>query len=85
MLLYVLSIIVPLQVPVSYREKQRSVHYYDASARAESTWACVDTSDLGALKESWWTDEADSTLLGYAEREVMGHQVSYSYQNSTAG
>ncbi|CDQ89116.1 unnamed protein product [Oncorhynchus mykiss] len=64
------------KVPVSYREKQRSVHYYDASARAESTWACVDTSDLGALKESWWTDEADSTLLGYAEREVMGHQIS---------
>ncbi|KAJ7996120.1 hypothetical protein DPEC_G00233780 [Dallia pectoralis] len=64
------------KVPVSYREKHRSVHYYDASLRAESTWACVDTSDLGAGTESWWTDETESTLLGYAEREVMGHQIS---------
>ncbi|XP_010897962.2 F-box only protein 40 [Esox lucius] len=64
------------KVPDSFREKHRSVHYYDASLRAESTWACVDTSDLGAGTESWWTDETESTLLGYAEREVMGHQIS---------
>lgn len=36
----------------------------------------MDTSDLGVNIESWFGDEAAATLLGYAEKEVMGHKVS---------
>uniref|UniRef100_A0A3Q3E3A8 F-box protein 40 n=1 Tax=Labrus bergylta TaxID=56723 RepID=A0A3Q3E3A8_9LABR len=38
----------------------------------------VDTSDLGANEEDWFTDEAAATLLGYAEEAVMGHKISVS-------
>lgn len=35
----------------------------------------MDTSDLGANEDDWLSDEASATLLGYAEKEVMGHKV----------
>uniref|UniRef100_A0A3B5AFR8 F-box only protein 40-like n=1 Tax=Stegastes partitus TaxID=144197 RepID=A0A3B5AFR8_9TELE len=38
----------------------------------------VDTSDLGANEENVFANEAAATLLGYAEREVMGHKISES-------
>uniref|UniRef100_A0A3B3YP63 F-box protein 40, tandem duplicate 2 n=1 Tax=Poecilia mexicana TaxID=48701 RepID=A0A3B3YP63_9TELE len=36
----------------------------------------VDTSDLGAGEDDWFGDEAEETLLGYAEMAVMGHKIS---------
>lgn len=62
------------QVPDSYHYKRR-VHLYDTAARAQSQPCSVDTSDLGVKEEDWYTDEAAATLLGYAEKEVMGHKV----------
>uniref|UniRef100_A0A3P8VEE0 F-box protein 40 n=1 Tax=Cynoglossus semilaevis TaxID=244447 RepID=A0A3P8VEE0_CYNSE len=38
----------------------------------------VDTSDLGSSEDLWFSEEDTSTLLGYAEREVMGHKISES-------
>lgn len=35
----------------------------------------MDTSDLTVTEEDWFSDEAAATLLGYAEKEVMGHKV----------
>ncbi|XP_047463478.1 F-box only protein 40-like [Mugil cephalus] len=65
------------KVPVSYHYRQR-VHLYDTAVRAQSEPRCVDTSDLGANEDDWFADEAAATLLGYAEREVMGHKISES-------
>lgn len=73
MLYIVLSLL--LKVPVSYHYRQR-VHLYDTAARAKSEPRCVDTSDLGVNEEEWFSDEATATLLGYAEKAVMGHKVS---------
>ncbi|XP_070773740.1 F-box only protein 40-like [Enoplosus armatus] len=63
------------KVPDSYHYKRR-IHLYDTAARAQSESRSVDTSDLGVNEEDWFTDEAAATLLGYAEREVMGHKIS---------
>ena len=48
---------------------------YDAAQRVQSEERSVDTSDLEVKEDDWHQDEADSTLLGYAELEVMGHKV----------
>lgn len=63
------------KVPDSYHYRRR-VHLYDTAARAQSETRSVDTSDLGAVEEDWFSEEAAATLLGYAEKEVMGHKVS---------
>ncbi|XP_041657330.1 F-box only protein 40-like [Cheilinus undulatus] len=63
------------KVPDSYHYRRR-VHLYDTAARAQSETRCVDTSDLGASEEDWFIDEAEATLLGYAEEAVMGHKIS---------
>uniref|UniRef100_A0A665TMY2 F-box only protein 40-like n=1 Tax=Echeneis naucrates TaxID=173247 RepID=A0A665TMY2_ECHNA len=65
------------KVPDSYHYRRR-VHLYDTAARAQSKPCGVDTSDLGANEDDWYSDEAAVTLLGYAEREVMGHKISES-------
>lgn len=41
----------------------------------------MDTSDLGVNEDDWYSDEAAATLLGYAEKEVMGHKVSQIFDN----
>lgn len=51
---------------------------WDAMARVKSEERTVDTSDLHANADDWHSDEAEATLLGYAELEVMGHKVSGS-------
>lgn len=61
------------KVPDSYHYRQR---VYDKPARVKTEPRSVDTSDLGATEEDWLSDEAEATLLGYAEKEVMGHKVS---------
>ncbi|XP_040006965.1 F-box only protein 40-like [Xiphias gladius] len=63
------------KVPDSYHYRRR-IHLYDTAARAQSEPCGVDTSDLGVNIESWFGDEAAATLLGYAEKEVMGHKIS---------
>uniref|UniRef100_A0A3B5A2C0 F-box only protein 40-like n=1 Tax=Stegastes partitus TaxID=144197 RepID=A0A3B5A2C0_9TELE len=63
--------------PVSFHYKRR-VHLYDTASRAQSETRSVDTSDLGANEENVFANEAAATLLGYAEREVMGHKISES-------
>ncbi|XP_040907605.1 F-box only protein 40-like [Toxotes jaculatrix] len=65
------------KIPDSYHYRRR-VHLYDTAARAQSEPRSVDTSDLGANEEDWFSDEAAATLLGYAEEEVMGHKISES-------
>ncbi|XP_051258005.1 F-box only protein 40-like isoform X1 [Dicentrarchus labrax] len=65
------------KVPDSYHYRQR-VHLYDTAARAQSEPRSVDTSDLGASEEDWFSDEAATTLLAHAEEEVMGHKISAS-------
>ncbi|XP_029704743.1 F-box only protein 40-like [Takifugu rubripes] len=65
------------KVPVSYHYKQR-LHLYDTAVRAQSESRSVDTSDLSVTEEDWFSDEAAATLLGYAEKEVMGHKISES-------
>ncbi|XP_068186529.1 F-box only protein 40-like [Antennarius striatus] len=65
------------KIPDSYHYRQR-VHLYDTCNRAQSEARSVDTSDLGATEEDWFVDEAEATLLGYAEKEVMGHKISVS-------
>uniref|UniRef100_A0A3Q3F6D0 F-box protein 40 n=1 Tax=Kryptolebias marmoratus TaxID=37003 RepID=A0A3Q3F6D0_KRYMA len=65
------------KVPESYRYKRR-IHLYDTAARVQTESRGVDTSDLGASEEDWCTDEAATTLLGYAEMTVMGHAISES-------
>lgn len=62
------------QVPDSYHYKRR-LHLYDTAARAQSESRSVDTSDLAVTEEDCFSDEAAATLLGYAEKEVMGHKV----------
>lgn len=62
------------KVPDSYHYRRR-VHLYDTAARAQSETRSVDTSDLGVPEEDWFSEEAAATLLGYAEKEVMGHKV----------
>lgn len=62
------------QVPDSYHYKRR-LHLYDTAARAQSESRSVDTADLAVTEEDWFSDEAAATLLGYAEKEVMGHKV----------
>ncbi|XP_070700053.1 F-box only protein 40-like [Pempheris klunzingeri] len=63
------------KVPDSYHYRQR-VHLYDMAGRAPSEDRTVDTSDLGSNEEDWFSDEAAVTLLGYAEKAVMGHKIS---------
>ncbi|KAM9348352.1 F-box only protein 40-like [Symphorus nematophorus] len=63
------------KVPVSYHYRQRA-HLYDTTTRVQTETRSVDTSDLGASEEDWFRDEAEATLLGYAEKEVMGHKIS---------
>ncbi|KAF7669088.1 hypothetical protein LDENG_00252010 [Lucifuga dentata] len=65
------------KVPDSYHYRQR-VHLYDTTARAPNETRSVDTSDLGVNEEDWFCDEAAATLLGYAEKDVMGHKISES-------
>ncbi|XP_023144568.2 F-box only protein 40-like [Amphiprion ocellaris] len=65
------------KVPVSYHYRRR-VHLYDTASRAQSETRSVDTSDLKANEENVFADEAATTLLGYAEQEVMGHKISES-------
>ncbi|XP_044079083.1 F-box only protein 40-like [Siniperca chuatsi] len=65
------------KIPDSYHYNQRA-HRYDMVARAQSEPRSVDTSDLGVNEEDWFCDEAAATLLGYAEKEVMGHKISKS-------
>ncbi|CAL8265650.1 unnamed protein product [Merluccius merluccius] len=73
---------IPLQslrsfkVPESYRYKRRVQMTYDATVRLKSEERAVDTSDLDIKEEDWHSDEAETTLLGYAELEVMGHKIS---------
>uniref|UniRef100_A0A3B3W1Z0 F-box protein 40 n=1 Tax=Poecilia latipinna TaxID=48699 RepID=A0A3B3W1Z0_9TELE len=63
------------KVPVSYRYKRR-VHLNETAARVQTEHRSVDTSDLGAGEDDWFGDEAEETLLGYAEMAVMGHKIS---------
>ncbi|CAG08837.1 unnamed protein product, partial [Tetraodon nigroviridis] len=65
------------KVPDSYHYKRR-LHLYDTAARAQSESRSVDTADLAVTEEDWFSDEAAATLLGYAEKEVMGHKISES-------
>ncbi|KAG7269408.1 hypothetical protein CRUP_015446 [Coryphaenoides rupestris] len=63
-------------VPESYHYKQRVEMAYDAMSRVQSEERTVDTSDLHANADNCHIDEAEATLLGYAELEVMGHKIS---------
>ncbi|XP_053702751.1 F-box only protein 40-like isoform X1 [Synchiropus splendidus] len=63
------------KVPDSYHYRHR-VHLYDVASRAQSETRSVDTADLVVPEEERFSDEAAATLLGYAEREVMGHKIS---------
>ncbi|XP_034034040.1 F-box only protein 40-like [Thalassophryne amazonica] len=63
------------KVPDSYHYRQR-VHLYDTAKRVQTETRSVDTSDLRVNDEDWMSDEAEATLLGYAEKEVMGHKIS---------
>lgn len=62
------------KVPDSYRYR-RKVHLYDTVIKVQTETRETDTSDLGSTEEQWFTDEAKLTLLGYAEKEVMGHKI----------
>lgn len=64
------------KVPVSYHYRER---VYDTDVRPPTETRSVDTSDLGAGEEEWFCDEAETTLLGYADMEVMGHKVSQTF------
>lgn len=70
------------KIPDSYHYRRR-VHLYDTAARAQSEPRSVDTSDLGVREEDWFSDEAAATLLGYAEKEVMGHKVSQIFMTAS--
>ncbi|KAM6907214.1 F-box only protein 40-like [Xenentodon cancila] len=63
------------KVPESYHYRRR-VHLYDTAARAQTERRGVNTSDLGVSEDTWFTDESETTLLGYAEMAVMGHKIS---------
>ncbi|KAG7224625.1 hypothetical protein INR49_011378 [Caranx melampygus] len=65
------------KIPDSYHYRRR-VHLYDTAARVQSEPRSVDTSDLQVNEDDWYSDEAAATLLGYAEKEVMGHKISES-------
>nr|XP_020473687.1 F-box only protein 40-like [Monopterus albus] len=65
------------KTPVSYHYGRR-INLYNTAVRAQSETRSVDTSDLRASEEDWFSDEAAATLLGYAEKEVMGHKISES-------
>ncbi|KAM9728052.1 F-box only protein 40 [Menidia menidia] len=65
------------KVPESYHYRRR-VHLCELAARALSEHKDVDTSDLGVTEDDWYQDEAAATLLGYAEKAVMGHKISDS-------
>lgn len=70
------------KIPDSYHYRRR-VHLYDTAARAQCEPRGVDTSDLGVREEDWFNDEAAATLLGYAEKEVMGHKVSQIFMTAS--
>lgn len=74
----ILSCVYSYKIPDSYHYRRR-VHLYDTASRAQSEPRSVDTSDLTANEEDWFSDEAAATLLGYAEKEVMGHKVSHMF------
>ncbi|KAM4547588.1 F-box only protein 40-like [Fundulus diaphanus] len=63
------------KVPVSYRYRRR-VYLHETAERVQTEQRAVDTSDLGASEEDWFSDEAEATLLGYAEMAVIGHKIS---------
>uniref|UniRef100_A0A3P9IQ39 F-box protein 40, tandem duplicate 2 n=1 Tax=Oryzias latipes TaxID=8090 RepID=A0A3P9IQ39_ORYLA len=63
------------KIPDSYHYRQR-VHKYDTAARVQTEHCSIDTSDLEVSEDTWFTDEAKATLLGYAEQAVMGHKIS---------
>ena len=63
------------QIPDSYHYKPRT-QLYETMVKYETKEVGVDTADLGGDEETWIRDEAATTLLGYAEIEVMGHKVS---------
>ncbi|XP_028321836.1 F-box only protein 40-like [Gouania willdenowi] len=63
------------KIPDSYRYRRR-VHLYDTASRVPTETHGVDTSDLAGNEDDWFNDEATTTLLGYAEKEVMGHKIS---------
>ncbi|XP_061596833.1 F-box only protein 40-like [Cololabis saira] len=65
------------KVPVSYHYRRR-VQLYDVASRVPTESRCVDTSDLGVSEDTWFRDEAETTLLGYADMSVMGHKISES-------
>ncbi|CAL8365353.1 unnamed protein product [Lota lota] len=65
-------------VPHGFHYKQRVQKAYDAAMRVQSSERSVDTADLDAREDDWHNDEAETTLLGYAELEVMGHKISES-------
>ncbi|XP_072231694.1 F-box only protein 40-like [Leuresthes tenuis] len=65
------------KVPESYHYRHR-VHMYENIARIQTEHRSVDTSDLGVSEDDWFADEAAATLLGYAEKAVMGHKISES-------
>ncbi|KAJ0061578.1 hypothetical protein NL108_005764 [Boleophthalmus pectinirostris] len=62
------------KVPDSYHYRYRA-HLYDTAARVQTETRETDTSDLCSSEDQWFSDEAKLTLLGYAEREVMGHKI----------
>lgn len=64
------------KLPVSYHYRER---VYDTDIRPPMEPRSVDTSDLGVGEEEWFCDEAEATLLGYADMEVMGHKVSQKF------
>uniref|UniRef100_A0A8C2ZKM8 F-box protein 40 n=1 Tax=Cyclopterus lumpus TaxID=8103 RepID=A0A8C2ZKM8_CYCLU len=65
------------KIPDGYHYSSRRAHHYDTS-RPPSEPRSVDTSDLVFKDEDCFSDEAASTLLGYAEMEVRGHKISES-------
>lgn len=70
------------KVPDSYHYRRRA-HLYDTLSRVQSEPRSVDTSDLGVKEEDWFSDEAATTLLGYSEKEVMGHKVSQIFKTAS--
>uniref|UniRef100_A0A3B5LI67 F-box protein 40, tandem duplicate 2 n=1 Tax=Xiphophorus couchianus TaxID=32473 RepID=A0A3B5LI67_9TELE len=68
----------PIAVQTLHSFKVTSSSLANSHRKNPNNSVDVDTSDLGASEEDWFVDEAEATLLGYAEMAVMGHKVQKS-------
>uniref|UniRef100_A0A3B5LET5 F-box protein 40, tandem duplicate 2 n=1 Tax=Xiphophorus couchianus TaxID=32473 RepID=A0A3B5LET5_9TELE len=66
----------PIAVQTLHSFKVTSSSLANSHRKNPNNSVDVDTSDLGASEEDWFVDEAEATLLGYAEMAVMGHKIS---------